>query len=131
MCAFARDMFSTTETKEKKKPTDKSDYNRTQKPNAKHMLGNVEKRLWAKPKKRTVKTLTTQIAGYWCMCVREHTQVDNVSPIMYLGPSGSAVAPLSAADGPGLETDALFTCPLDSFAVALDKLRSKSAPHLR
>lgn len=30
---------------------------------------------------------------------------------VYLGPSGSGVAPLSA-DGPGLDTDALFTWPL-------------------
>lgn len=41
-----------------------------------------------------------------------------------LGPSGSGWAPLSVDDGPGLETDALFTWPLPPAPVELPRVNS-------
>lgn len=46
--------------------------------------------------------------------------------IKYLGPSGSGAAPLSAADGPGLETDALFTWPLPPAPVDPPRVNSET-----
>lgn len=52
--------------------------------------------------------------------------MQTVVSIGYLGPKGSAGAPFSA-DGPGLDTEALFTCPFPPDPAEVPRVTSETA----